>query len=149
MTHGQVMCMQGNNIPVTDLAALQAAQQALNTITGGFGRRRHMLQYNKAQGLLLPPCSTMSCYLKGICVTLCSIRRHICTHVKAPCRTCCMPCIQLVLQLTEWPGVACLPVIRPLFSTCFNSQQMEVSIQCSALERHNSFLRRRVQCALR
>ena len=51
MTHGQVMCMQGNNIPVTDLAALQAAQQALNAITGGFGRRRHMLQYNKAQGL--------------------------------------------------------------------------------------------------
>lgn len=52
MTHGQVMCMQGNNIPVTDLAALQAAQQALNTITGGFGRRRHMLQYNKAQGMI-------------------------------------------------------------------------------------------------
>jgi len=44
--------MQGNNIPVTDLAALQAAQQALNTITGGFGRRRHMLQYNKAQGMI-------------------------------------------------------------------------------------------------
>ena len=43
--------MQGDGIPVTDLAALQAAQQALNTITGGFGRRRHMLQYNKAQGL--------------------------------------------------------------------------------------------------
>jgi len=149
MTHGQVMCMQGNNIPVTDLAALQAAQQALNTITGGFGRRRHMLQYNKAQGMTAPALFLMSCYLRVMRITLCSIRSHHCTHAKASCRTCCMPCIQLVLQLIEWPGVACLPVIRPLFSTCFYIQQMEVSIQCSALEGHNSFLRTRVQCGLR
>lgn len=39
--------VQANNIPVTDLSALAAAQQTLSAITGGSGKRR-MLQY---QGL--------------------------------------------------------------------------------------------------
>ena len=80
------MRMQASNIPVTDLGALAAAQQALAAITGGSGRR-HLMQY---QGLLaFGPC-TVSCTLCttdwGEARALCSIRVVVamltaCSHV--------------------------------------------------------------------